>query len=247
MHPAVRIALASAALAVAVLGGAYLLSQRNVANPNPTAAPASTAPANPTGSPAAQAVPLPFDDVALVPGTYTLSDTSGGRDITVTLALEDGWTSHESSYVYRQPILSGIGGVSLAAWIGADSITAVYPEPCQREEVRGTGVTVADFVRPFVENAGAAAYEPTDITVSGFAGTELTIGTDPYLVAAQCRDGHISPWAGRWVEANTTQVLRILDVNGIRVILEAASEGGASSADRAALRQALDAVEITVS
>jgi hypothetical protein len=246
MNPTLRIALAGAALAVAVLGGAYLLSQRNVATPNPTASPVSSVPANPTSTPAAQAEPLPFDDLALAPGRYTVSNTVGGREVLITFALEDGWTSHEAWYVYRQPILSGLGGVALNAWVGADSISAIYPDPCHRAEVRGTGSTVEDLVSRFMENAGAASESPTDVAVSGFVGKELSLGIDPYLDPAECDDGHILPWDGRWVEPNTTLVLRVLDVDGIRVVLDATAEGGASGADRTALRQALDAVEITV-
>jgi len=247
MSTSLRIALAGAAAVIVVAGGAYLFTGRNAGAPVATPTPTPTTAPAPTATPDAYADQIPSRDIALEPGSYSYYESFGGQELRVILTVPAGWTSHESWYVYRDPILSGGGGVAVAPWL--NRVNSVFPDPCSAASVASgvaTGSTAAELAGAFTATSMHDGVDPIDITVSGYAGKEVHISTDPAMDVATCVGENISPWWGRHVVAGTEQTLWILDVEGSRLVIDASAEPGADATQRAELQQVLESIQIEV-
>jgi hypothetical protein len=243
MSSSLRYSLAAAAAVVVIGGGAYLFAGGNVGAPASTASPTPTEIATPTPTPDHPADLLPEADVPLEPGTYFVSQELGAGVARVIMTVPDGWTSHESWYVYREPILSAGNGVSFGP---QQPIKLVHPDPCTSTSVV-VGDSVDDLVTALIDTPMHDGVDPIDIGVSGYAGKEVHISSDAAIDVETCSGAHVSPWFGRWVLPGTEQTLWILDVEGNRLVIDATAEPGADATQRAELRQVLESIQIEFS
>ena len=131
------------------------------------------------GGPLVSPTPLPSprgsivegDFVPLEPGTYITADPFLVR---ATFTVPAGWTGH-------------LGGSNMAQLVGPGEILIVafddvYADPCHYEQGLldpRPGPTVDDLVAAFTGMSdlmpGLDATTPTDVTVGGYAGKQLTI------------------------------------------------------------------------
>jgi hypothetical protein len=102
------------------------------------------------------------------------------------------------------------------------------------------GPSVDDLVTAISSLEGYEATAPVDITVSGFQGKEFTL--------TAVRHGCGATWATAdritGMGAGESNLLRILDVNGVRVVIAGAYHASTPEADVAAIEEVMDSVQI---
>lgn len=217
MSNTMRIALATAAVAVAALLGYNYVIAPNVGSSgldDPTPTPTPT--------------PVLFDDLddgnEVAPGTYLITEIEPFR---ITVTVPDGWSN------VRVPGLVWGEGAVLGFW----NLDNLYADPCTPASGLldpAPGPTVDDLVAAFNRVPGVVLSTPTDVTVDGFAGkqTDLRfsgsdgcIGEDAVLwPIGTTGDAAPAPGPGE------VERLWIVDVNGDRLVI-ATTDGRAAPAD----------------
>jgi hypothetical protein len=235
MTSVTRVAIGTAAVVViAVL--AFNLLPRSSSVGGPTAPP----PPSPTATP----TPVPLNGQTDMDGRYLVGSGIASR---VTVAVPTGWTAG-GDWVLRGP-----GGYEAPAGMAIRFYTVqdVYKNPSDTTDGFVTprvGPTVADLVDAIVSHPAWTASEPTDITIDGYAGqlVQLTIPTDAtlssdgsFFLFADPNDGQIFGW----VPGQIFDV-RIVDVAGERIVIEAYHYPGTSASDLAAQQAVLDSIEL---
>jgi hypothetical protein len=171
----------------------------------PSAAPTAEPPpsADPTATPAAQATPGP--------GTFRVSD---GFPVDATFDYPPGW-SDCSDTPLEQGVCRGDGaGLSLMI------IDNVVADPCIDQGLDPpVGPTIDDLATAIAGLPGFDATVPIDITVDGHPAKELTV-TAPGPAEATC---NLFTWSNslrtNGVGAGEVNRLRIVDVDGVRVLI----------------------------
>ena len=102
------------------------------------------------------------------------------------------------------------------------------------------GPSVDDLVTAISELEGYEATPPMDVTVSGFEGREFT------LTAVTPGCGATWATADRMTGMGTgeSNLLRILDVDGVRVVIAGAYDASTPEAEVATMEQVMDSVQI---
>ncbi|HEX6434408.1 MAG TPA: hypothetical protein VFZ87_09190 [Gemmatimonadales bacterium] len=102
------------------------------------------------------------------------------------------------------------------------------------------GPSVDDLVTAISSLEGYEATAPVDITVSGFKGKEFTL--------TAVRHGCGATWATAQrttgMGVGESNLLRILDVDGVRVVIAGAYHASTAEADVATIEQVMDSVQI---
>ncbi len=222
---------------------------------SPTTAPPSPAP-TPSPRPADE---VPFDDVALDPGSYSVYGTHDGHQLRMTFDVPAGWFGHESWFVYNEAaadvsdFVVDSAGSALVPYELNEPITRTYLDPCDRGAAEAVGPTVDELVTALSnEKHRAVISGPTDITVSGYAGKTIEIGPADAIDPASCTGGHLVLWATRsggerWIQPDLVQTIWIIDVDGQRVLIEGNHGPNTSAADQADLQAMMESIEISVS
>lgn len=231
MNAAVRVALASVAVVAIALVGISIYRAQNVADP-----------ADRTPTPQPTSIPRTIPDregAALDAGTYAIP-VSGGT--VVTVSLPDGWESNGSMTVVKNP------NEPSGALLGVRLVDQAYTHPCQWQGALPDlhpGYEVEDLADALANQALRGDAVPTDVTVDGFAGKliELTVPLD--IDFADCDQAEFRSWEDRYHQGpGQHDSVYIIDVEGVRLVLDAAYLPGSSSDDRAELQGILDSVEI---
>lgn len=236
-----RLAMAAAAV-VAVIGVAAITINRMNADDDVKPAPA----VQPTVAPTTVA---PTTDVA--PTTKTVSVTVGSaNDIPVTFTAPDDW-------VFGGPMAyadnAGVGVVF-------DGIANIYADACHWVLLDPpVGPTVDDLVAAWANLPDFAATAAVDVTVDGYAGKQLEF-TVPHYNADECKAkvgiGRAyavwdftgmstvdAPGYFAWFPDTHLQV-RILDVDGTRLVIGAFTRPTTSPQNQAALDEVLASIQI---
>jgi hypothetical protein len=195
--------------------------------PPPTATPI---PSLPTGS--------------LEPGTYVLSAAPGG--------------SFDASYRITISVPSGYAGFQGWAVLGPETllnfgiVDNVFADPCHWHGSLlhpPLGPRVGDLVAAMANQPGRHATTPMDVTLDGYAGRQMEL-TAPADFAG-CDSGQFQSWTfapgesdARFHEPGEHDLLWILDVDGVRLVLDVAYSPGASAQDRAKLLQMVESIRI---
>jgi hypothetical protein len=234
----------AASLAVAAIGiGLYFNQPGGIgppaASPSPTVAP--TLPPTPEPTPAA-ALPLPDDD--LEPGTYMVD--SPNFPVRITFDVPDGWSGApgtKAASVWKSTAAAPDYSLMVAFWI-VDSVSA---DPCGTDEMDWrVGPTVDDLATAIAGWPGFSVSGPTDVALGGYQGKLLEITVPD--VAEGCVGGDFDMWhSGGTIrganEGNQSQ-LWILDVDGVRLVVETVDFPGSSDQDRAESLQILESIQI---
>jgi hypothetical protein len=210
-----------------------------------TNAPAAAAPA-PTRALTPSTLALsPGDPQVLKGGAYLVSDPF---PISVTVTVPAGWTG-ELAGPYA--VFLDNGGTSGRATVTLTLSQSIYADPCTD---RGflkpqPGPTVDDLAFALARLPGFAATSPTDLTVAGFRGRQLTLtapddfdscllSPDGYRIW-QLPEGHVFSFA-----PGEHMALWILDVNGKRLVVSRETLPGTTAQDQAQVQAIMDSMRI---
>ena len=206
-------------LGMALIGVNYLLTP-NVAAPGPP---------EELPTPRAATV-LPADGTRLTPGPYSIS-----APVPLTFEVPAGL---RACAVGREPAVCGMS----IAELGFMTISNVVTDPCARPATLRdppVGPSVADLVAALRELPGFDVHSVRALVVDGHAGVELEI-------TAPDRNCALTSWAGpdrvNGVAARETNRMRIVDVNGTRVVLALAYHPNTPPGEMALLQQTMDSV-----
>ena len=273
-HPMTFQARIAAAFLVGVLAigtAAFLMGRTGQSNVGGPAAPASpSASVSGTASPAAPTPsngPLALPEGALSAGTYVATPFAPGGPATsclrppqpgcseseddsirVTFAVPDGW--------------AGIDGI--AVWLAAEGSSApggavlafgrggwLHSDPCLTAEQLAANATpdveveasVDDFADAIADHPLLEATDPVAVTLGGFSGkyVDLQLPSDLTGCATSYYPWEPGPYAqgpsNRWH-------LWILDVNGVRVVIQTIDYPGTSEQRRDELRAIVESIRI---
>ena len=224
MSVPLRAALAVLIAAVLIGGGIYVLGPRE-----------SGSGVIVTLSPSPAASPAPLIDGPLAPGRYVYA-ADGVRGI---LTVPEGWEGGEFS-------ISEAPGRELpdGANVGFRQPSTVFTDPCAPERGSTTlGSTVEDLVNALADLPNVTDSAQAEVAISGFSGTHLTFVVDTEgidCVMALYGQGSFI----RAAENGQRQDLWILDVDGTRFVIDAATYPETSAADRAELQTIVETLVI---
>jgi hypothetical protein len=173
----------------------------------------------------------------------------------IVVTLPRGWSSFERwALLKRQAIPPAGAGMTF------ERPLALYADRCTWAHPDGLimiGPTVDDLVDALVDHPQYGATNVADITVDGYSGKAFDmLGAPDELDLTQCSPStwpdypqtpHVHrPWAGRHLMGPTEMNhVRVLDVDGERVVVRALHFPGTSEDDLAELLDMLDTIEIT--
>jgi hypothetical protein len=229
---------------LALMGGALIFSlalggcQASAATPTPTpAAMPTAAPSLPT--PRALAVG-PQGPLEL--GTYVTASPFLSR---ITFSLPAGWFA-DMGGPYAVFLDPSIGPVSnddgLVEFVIVDK---VYADPCHLD--RGLldpppGPSVDDLANALASVPSLVATTPTDVTVAGYHGKQLTL-TAPTSIAT-CSVWQLPLGAKNTMVPGERDRYWILDISGQRIVINAHELPSESAADKAKVQAILDSIRI---
>jgi len=225
-------------LAAAVLLGLAFVGLNALGGGNGIGGPG---PSQSSPTPSASVAPLPPEG-ALEPGTYTISDPF---PVDIELTLTEAW----------QWWTPGVGSDAAAIYQGSPDpadgrvivfviVDNVYADPCDIGEGLSEpqlGPTVADLATELAGQPNSEATEPVDVTVSGYSGVYME-----YTNTGEC--GVLTRWPSEFgdrlaLNGERDQVW-ILDVDGVRLVIDAASFSGTEEADLAEMRTIIESLTI---
>jgi hypothetical protein len=199
---------------------------------------------HPGGAPEEFAFPTEYprltDGSDLPAGRYAVPDTLG---VPITVQVPAGWSNcslgPEEVGVCRGPESSGVA---------FSVVVDVLEDPCEHvpsDPPLGPGVD--DLVQAIIGLDGFTSTEPEVTTVDGHPAQRLTVMAPTQYVCTSSGDG-LGTWATasrvNGVGLGETNELRVLEVNGVRVLIAAAYGSTASEALRDEVRDVLDSVRI---
>lgn len=216
MNQAMRIALASAAVVAVALVGLTLFRGANVGG-GPSAPTATLSPM-PTSEPQA------LVDGPLAAGMYETTPFPPPDDaIQFTITVPDGWSADLRGPAVFPSIGDGTSGPAGAAMVFLRDV-GLYADPCHGntgEPDVQVGPTVDDLVAALANHGAYESTTATDVVVDGYAGKQVELLMPSDIDFATCDGGQFWVWesapfaqgpGNRWD-------LRILDVEGTRVVI----------------------------
>lgn len=238
MNQTMRIALASAAVVAVALIGISILGGQQIGGPNLD---------DPTPSPmpsiATQAL-LP-DSGQLTPGTYVIDEPFTLR---VSMTVGDGWNiwsgiTPDGAAIYKESADPPNGrGVIVSV------VNNLYADPCDTSAGLldpPLGPSVEDLATALLEQPRTDASPITDVSLAGYSGKYVE------YTATVAIDGCASTlhrWptvAGpRLALVDEHDQVWILDVDGVRLVIDAFSFPGASEADLAEILEIVESIQI---
>ena len=239
MNNTAKIAVAAAAVvAVALLGIRFLLPDQNI-GPPPT----------PTQSPIA----LPLTADADAGTTYFIDEAWGlGTPRLILTVPADGWSTIGDDNLGKDAIddPNDFHDIAMTPW----NVTNLFADPCRRitegQLDPPVGPTVDDLATALRNQAGENATAPTDVTVGGYSGKRVELSQPAGLDIATCESGAFT----RWIEGGTfgghnygngqRNVVYILDVDGLRAVIDTSYLPGTSDASLAELEQIIASIRI---
>jgi hypothetical protein len=197
---------------------------------------------------------LPFG--ALEPGTYVVSTLDPGFDAShrITISVPSGWEGFGESAVLN----FGSGPYPDMA-VGAGIVENTYAKPCRWESTAldpPLGPQVDDLVAALANQQGRDATTPTDVTLDGYAGKYMELTTpvehsfrESPIDPANCDGGEFRSWlytdgGSKYTQPGQHELLWILDVDGVRLVIDAKYSPGNSAQDRAELLQIVESIRI---
>ncbi len=243
MNKALTFGIAAAAVVIVAVLGISSLSPSGLR----IGGPAET----PTPTPAPSPVALPNSGTDLAAGRYVID---GSFPFQVIFDVPDGWFSCGP----------GAGEIGACAQLSSDPdlamanhfliIDNVVADPCDRlfpQLDPAVGPSVDDLVTALSNLQGFDASAATDVTVDGFAGKQFEL-TAPEGDGGCADDGDtgFGTWSTSFrtngVGPGEVNLLRVLDVDGVRLVIAAAYHPAIASADEIAeIRRVFDSVYLT--
>ena len=232
--------LVAGALLLAVVGY-QVLSGPFGGRPGPSATP------QPTSTPATSAAP----EGLLEPGLFRLV-IADEVPIAVTVAVPaaDWYGVSVGRTLLKRNSAEPPDGAGFIVFTGP---LDVYRNPCAWATSRPdppTGPTVDDLVAALSLQPGRDATAPTDITVDGYRGKAIELTVPAGINFATCDLGEYRSWQDPDGNARFHQgpgqhdLLWIIDVDGTRIVIDAAFYAGTSAIVRAEQQAILDSIHV---
>jgi hypothetical protein len=202
--------VAAVVVAAAVLGAAYFGGGENVGGGNAT----------PTPEPSPEVIqPLASghgeDGRELAAGTYTAE-----LAVPVTFTVPDGWTLWAYTSAATQLNLFAEQGE-----LSVEIVDNVAADPCTGELLDPpVGPSVDDLVTALsnLANFGFEVSTPTDITIDGFSGKQLTMTAPQAPAGCELRTWRTTTRQNGVASGEVNEV-RIIDVDGVRLLISVAN------------------------
>ena len=250
MNISVRIALAAAAVVVvAFLGIRFLVPGQNLGNPGPSPTPTAAAVELPFGRLAAGTfVVTPFaspeNDICMVPPQAGCAEDPADDSIRITFTVPDGWaTTPLGASIWldaetNSPPDGAALGFGRGPWL--------FSEPCRQDDLFPdipVGPTVDDFAGALADHPLLEVTTPADVTLAGYSGkyVDLQVPSDISACPTSYR-----PWEpGIYAQGPSHRWhLWILDVDGVRVVVNTTDYAGTSAQRQAELQAIVDSIQI---
>lgn len=230
--------------------------------------PGSTTTAVPTGAPTPAPTPAPTTadsapkaiapEALLSAGRYfELPFAAGGMDLCFgqagctenpaddtmrfTLTVPNGWYGGSAHVIYASEGKAPPDGAGLVISRGG----GLYAKPCGDEPPPNilVGPTVDDFVHALVAHPELDVSAPVDVSLAGYTGKYLDLQVPPDISA--CEDSYFVWEPGIYAQGPGSRWhLWILDVDGIRVVIQSTDYVATSPARQAELRAIVESIEI---
>lgn len=232
----IRIAVAAAVVVVMAFVGYQLIAGPSVGDQSPS--PSASAAPSALQSAGPNALPL-IPDQPLSAGTYALDD---GFPVDVTFEVPEGWVSCSSSPM-DQGVCKESTDTEPGSGVGFLIVDNLVADPCgPGNELLdpSVGPSVDDLVAALSSLEGFEATAPVNITVDDFSGKQFTL-TAPL-------DEGCETWrteAGtNGVGPGESNLLLILDVDGVRVVMNGAYQPETSEEQFSAIQEVIASVHI---
>jgi hypothetical protein len=256
-------AAAVAVVAVAVVG-VNLMPEQGSGGPgtSPTASPSTSSSAPPVDSSPGALEPEPLITGSLAAGTYLVNPsthpawtacpdaTTPGCDdppesdsIRFTITVPDGWAGADSIAVWpagleAAPPSGASVGFARGSWLHSD--------PCRTDTTLPdvpVGPTVDDFANALADNDLLDVTAPADVTLAGYSGKYVDLQVPADISA--CPTSYFVWEPGIYAQGPGQRWhLWILDVDGVRVVVQSTDYAGTSSQHRAELQAIVDSITI---
>lgn len=187
---------------------------------------------SPTSDPSSSITAVAPSDAGK-PGTYVFKTLDPDFDARyrVTMDLLDGYSGGDNFVVFGTD-----DGQGMSAW----TVANVYAEPCRWV---GTlldppiGSSVGALVAGLASQRSRHASAATDVTLDGFTGKFMELTVPARIDFANCHDGEFRTWVdptggARWLEPGQRDLLWIVDVDGSRLLIDAALGPDTTRQDR---------------
>lgn len=180
----------------------------------------------------------------LAAGTYV---SDGSTPVRSTISVPGGWFACGVGAVFGACEAGDTRGVSVLV------VDNVVRDPCDSSRAflePPVGESVDDLVSAISNLSGFEATDPMEITLDGFVGKEfaLTAPTEPNCFL----EGGLRTWTdGRegdgtnGVSPGEVNLVRIIDVNGVRIMIAGAYQAHASADEVAEVRAIFDSVRVS--
>jgi hypothetical protein len=245
MNPPIRIAIAAAAVAAVAVVAIRLQPPDGIGalpTPPPTASPTASErlTSAPSLAPGPTALPL---GGSLAARTYVIGDPF---QLQVSLDVTEGWSvwgavSSAGAGIYKDSPDPPAGKA-----IVVTIVDEVYVDPCDR--TKGTtdpGPTPNDLATALASQPATQASAISDVTLAGYSGKYVEYTFDSRGEPGCSR---LVRWAmsvgPREAISDEHDKVWILDVDGVRLVIDAASFSGASPADHADMQAIVESIQI---
>jgi hypothetical protein len=237
-HRRVALTVASSVVVAVVLVAGGIRAARSLDG-------SGSRPAGRATHPTASATPL-VSGQRLQPGNYELI-LGSLAPLRVTFPVPSGWLGHDTGVVSRggEPP----AGSGLHFW----TVRNLYVDPCKIG--RGLldpplGPTVDDLANAFATQPRLGGTIPTGVTLDGYTGQHIVLTAHARAGFADCDAFAFDMWAfpgggvRRAVAPGQRDELWILDVDGVRLVVDLSTLPGTPAEDRAALERMVRSVRV---
>jgi hypothetical protein len=255
---------AVAVIGVLAVGGALFMlgrpGQTGVGGSGQSATPAvSAAPSN--------AGPLALPDGPLAAGTYVSTPFTPGMPNAACMVPPQPGCSESAGASIRATftVPDGWAGINGGVWLAAETSSApdgatmgfvrgswLHSDPCLTAEEDAAadgappdvpvGPSVDDFANALADHPLLGATDPVDVTLGGYSGKYVDVQLPSDLTG--CR--YYFPWEpGIYAQGPSHRWhLWILDVDGVRLVVQTTDYAGTTAEHRAELRAIVESIQI---
>ena len=253
-----RVALVCAAIVASSCSSAQDVAPTTTGPPTTTAPPSTTASAQPTTTaepealrsgdlPVGTYMVTPFappgdEGPCMAPPQPGCSDSNADDSIRVTFTVPDGWSGAPLRSIW---LTTGQNSAPDGAGLIFNRGGWLHSDPCRNDAANPDipiGPTVDDFANALADHPLLEVTDPVDITLSGYSGKYVDLqvpseldGCNFYFVWEPAL--YAQGLSQRWH-------LWILDVDGVRVVVESMDYPGTAAEDRAELQAIVDSIQI---
>ena len=235
MNTTAKLTLAAAAvLVVAFLGMRFMLSGQNVGSEGPTPTPTPT-PSSLDGA----------NDDALAAGTYVTSPFPA-YPMRFTITFPAGWRAfNEFAFI---PDVGRSSDAPDGMAFGLFQIDGLYSDPCFAEGVSDVevGTTVDDLAAALAEQTAYEVTRTSDVTLAGYAGKRVDLALPSDFGTSSCGHEDFVLWPGSPYAQGPGNLwhLWILDVDGMRVVIQSMDYAETPADQQAELQAIVDSIRI---